>query len=69
MRNTVAKKVSQMDMQIGKMHRELAKLYEERAQLMQTQKTSYKTTSDIDFPVDIIEELAKEEQSTKKGRK
>jgi hypothetical protein len=69
MRNITAKKVSQMDVQIGKMHRELAKLYEERAKLMQSQKISYSTTSDIDFPTDMIDELVKEGKKASRGKK
>ncbi len=58
MRSTITKKVSKMDMEIGKMHRELAKLYEQRAQLMQSNVKAFKTATDIDFPDEIIEELA-----------
>lgn len=68
MRN-VAKEVSKMDVQIGKMHRELAKLYEERAHLMQKKLMNAATTSDIDFPDDIIEELAREKQPRKQSKK
>lgn len=73
MRNATTKQVKQvskMDVQIGKMHRELAKLYEERARLMQNSFTPAKTTSEIDFPDEIIDELVSEiEDKPKRARK
>ncbi len=75
MRSTQLKQVSQMDVQIGKMHRELAKLYEERARMMQNVpqvkevRTFKSAASEIDFPDEIIEELVNEEKPRKKAKK
>lgn len=70
MRTTKINEVSKMDVKIGKMHRELAKLYEERARIMQKVRTTkFVDASEIDFPSDVMNELAQEVSSRGKKAK